>query len=133
MRRQGVTEAISAWKENVHGSFNLLALESWGRLFFLGEAEEALTEAVFALRQELTGRVTERLVGEVHRDTLAQQTLLCPPWGRRLHAQGPYPRPVETRVGPVRLSRPYIYCQSSQEGFYPLDDALQLAERGRGA
>jgi hypothetical protein len=36
MRCQGVMEAISAWKENVHGSFNLLALEIWGRLFFLG-------------------------------------------------------------------------------------------------
>jgi hypothetical protein len=36
-------EAISAWKENVHGFFNLLALEIWGRLFFLGETEEALT------------------------------------------------------------------------------------------
>jgi asparagine synthase (glutamine-hydrolysing) len=43
MRRQGVMEAISAWKENVHGFFNLLALEIWGRLFFLGETEEALT------------------------------------------------------------------------------------------
>jgi hypothetical protein len=39
MRRQGVMEAISAWKENVHGSFNLLALEIWGHLFFLGETE----------------------------------------------------------------------------------------------
>jgi asparagine synthase (glutamine-hydrolysing) len=43
MRRQGIMEAISAWKENVHGFFNLLALEIWGRLFFLGETKEALT------------------------------------------------------------------------------------------
>jgi hypothetical protein len=79
MRRQGIMEAISAWKENVHKFFNLLVLEVWGCLFFLGETEEALTEAVFTLRQELTGRVTEVLVGEAHRDTLAQQTLPCPP------------------------------------------------------
>jgi hypothetical protein len=54
-------------EENVHKFFNLLALEMWGFLFFLGETEEALTEAVFALRQERTGRVTEGLVGEAHR------------------------------------------------------------------
>jgi Uncharacterised protein family (UPF0236) len=90
---------------------------------------EQMTEAVFVLRQELTGRVTEVLVGEAHRDNLAQQTLPCPHCSRRLHAQGPHPRPVETRVGPVRLSRPYFYCLCCQEGFYPLDDALQLAER----
>jgi Uncharacterised protein family (UPF0236) len=90
---------------------------------------EQMTEAVFVLRQELTGRVTEVLVEEAHRDTLAQQTLPCPHCSRRLHAQGPHPRTVETRVGPVRLSRPYFYCLCCQEGFYPLDDALQLAER----
>jgi hypothetical protein len=32
-------------------------------------------------------------------------------------------------VGPVRLSRPYFYCLCCQEGFYRLDEALQLAER----
>lgn len=90
---------------------------------------EQMTEAVFTLRQELTGRVTEVLVGEVHRETLVQQTLPCPQCGRRLHAQGPHPRMVETRVGPVHLSRPYFYCLRCQGGFYALDEALQLAER----
>jgi hypothetical protein len=68
---------------------------------------EQMTEAVFALRQELTGRVSEALVGEAHGETLVQQTLPCPYCGRRLPAQGPHPRTVETRVGPVRLSRLY--------------------------
>ena len=77
---------------------------------------EQMTEAVFTLRQELTGRVTEVLVGEVHRETLVQQTLPCPQCGRRLHAQGPHPRMVETRVGPVHLSRPYFYCLRCQGG-----------------
>jgi hypothetical protein len=32
-------------------------------------------------------------------------------------------------VGEVCLSRPYFYCPSCQQGFAPLDDALQLSER----
>jgi asparagine synthase (glutamine-hydrolysing) len=37
MHREGLMEAISGWDRNVDGFFNLLALEIWGRLFFLGE------------------------------------------------------------------------------------------------
>lgn len=44
MHHRGLMEAASAWRKNVHGFFNLLALEIWGRLFFLGETEEALTK-----------------------------------------------------------------------------------------
>lgn len=44
LHHRGLMEAVSAWRENVHGFFNLLALEIWGRLFFLGETEEGLSE-----------------------------------------------------------------------------------------
>ena len=37
---------VSNWRQNVHGFFNLLALEIWGRLFFLHQPLEELTEQV---------------------------------------------------------------------------------------
>jgi asparagine synthase (glutamine-hydrolysing) len=46
MHRRGVMEAISNWRWNVHGFFNLLALELWGRLFFLHQSLEDLTDQV---------------------------------------------------------------------------------------
>jgi asparagine synthase (glutamine-hydrolysing) len=54
MHRRGVTEAISKWRENVHGFFNLLALEIWGRLFFLNQPVEELTERLTRLSGKTT-------------------------------------------------------------------------------
>ena len=38
MHRRGLLEAIASWEQNVHGFFNLLALEIWGRMFVLRES-----------------------------------------------------------------------------------------------
>ena len=46
MHRRGFLEAISSWDQNVHGFFNLLALEIWGRMFVLGEPVEDVTDRV---------------------------------------------------------------------------------------
>jgi hypothetical protein len=90
---------------------------------------EELTPAVFALRQELTGQITEALVAQRHGQVLHQRTLPCPHCQRLLPARPAPPRTVHTMVGEVSLSRPYFYCPQCQQGFAPLDDALQLSER----
>lgn len=90
---------------------------------------EGLTEAVFALRQELTQAVTEGLVEQVHRTALEQRTAVCPQCGQALSARGSQERTVETLVGAIRLRRPYFYCEPCQLGTTPLDEALQLMER----
>jgi hypothetical protein len=90
---------------------------------------EELTQAVFALRQELTGRITEALVAQRHAHVLHQRTLPCPHCQRLLPARSSPPRAVHTLVGEVSLARPYFYCTDCQQGFAPLDDALQLSER----
>jgi hypothetical protein len=90
---------------------------------------EELTQAVFALRQELTGKITETLVAQRHAQVLHQRTLPCPHCQRLLPARPAPPRTVHTMVGEVSLSRPYFYCPHCQQGFSPLDDALQLSER----
>lgn len=90
---------------------------------------QELTEAVFALRQELTQAVTEGLVEQAHRATLEQRTAVCPRCGQTLLARGPQERSVETLVGVIRLRRPYFYCERCQLGSTPLDAALELTER----
>ena len=90
---------------------------------------EELTQAVFALRQELTGKIIETLVVQRHAQGLHQRTLSCPHCQRLLPARPAPPRTVHTMVGEVSLSRPYFYCPQCQQGFAPLDDALQLSER----
>jgi asparagine synthase (glutamine-hydrolysing) len=43
MHRRAMLEAVSQWRRNVHGFFNLLALEVWGRLFLLRQPLEEVT------------------------------------------------------------------------------------------
>jgi glutamine phosphoribosylpyrophosphate amidotransferase len=49
LHRQGLLDAVSKWEDNVHGFFNLLALEIWGRLFFLDQPVEMVTEQLLRL------------------------------------------------------------------------------------
>jgi hypothetical protein len=90
---------------------------------------DALTRTVLARRQELTAQVTEALVRKSHAQALDQQTAPCPHCGHSLPARGLVSRTVETLVGEVTLERPYFYCLECKQGFYPLDEALELAER----
>ena len=49
MHRRGFTDAIANWKQNVHGFFNLLALEIWGRLFVLNDPADRVMEDIARL------------------------------------------------------------------------------------
>jgi len=115
--RQRLHERIGRWLDTVQASVK----EESPTL-------EQLVQEVFAIRHELTGMIAETLVEQKHAQIVEQQTMLCPRCGRLLHARGPHNRTVETMVGPVRLTRPYFYCLRCQEGFYPLDETLQLSE-----
>jgi hypothetical protein len=90
---------------------------------------EALTQAVLARRQELTGKIAEVLVAQRHGQGLQQRIMPCPHCPRLLPARPAPPRTVHTMVGEVSLTRPYFYCPDCQQGFAPLDEALQLSER----
>jgi hypothetical protein len=85
-----------------------------------------LTQTVLEMRQDLLGQVTQGLVEQAHRQTLAQDTAGCPQCGRTLAARGPVRRTVQTLVGPVTLDRPDFYCVPCRAGFSPLDEALEL-------
>ena len=49
MHRRGFTDAIANWRQNVHGFFNLLALEIWGRLFVLNEPADRVMDDIARL------------------------------------------------------------------------------------
>jgi hypothetical protein len=85
-----------------------------------------MTETVWALRQDLTGSLTEAVVAHAHRCEYMRQQIVCVSCQRILTTRPAVPRTVETLVGSVRLERPYFYCRVCQEGIYPLDEALGL-------
>ncbi|MEZ5290887.1 MAG: asparagine synthase (glutamine-hydrolyzing) [Vicinamibacterales bacterium] len=43
---RGVRDAVTGWSRQVHGFFNLLALEIWGRQFFMGQSVDDVTAHV---------------------------------------------------------------------------------------
>jgi hypothetical protein len=90
---------------------------------------DALSRGVLGRRQELTAQVTEFLIRQRHTQALGQKNAPCPQCSRILPARGLVSRTVETLVGEVTLERPYFYCLECKQGFYPLDEALELSER----
>ena len=86
-----------------------------------------VSEAVWSLRQDLTGNLSETIVVHGHRSELSRQFARCPNCGRPLTARRPLvARTVDTLVGALQVERPYFYCTSGCGGFYPMDDALGL-------
>ena len=85
-----------------------------------------ITEAVWNLRQELTGGLSETIVEHGHHGELTRRVTRCPQCHRHLTARPMVSRTVETMVGPVHVERPYFYCTSGCGGIYPLDQALDL-------
>jgi hypothetical protein len=85
-----------------------------------------ITETVWALRQELTGTLTEAIVEHGHRFEYTRKQSVCETCQRILTARPLVCRTVDTMVGSVRLERPYFYCRLCKEGVYPLDEALGL-------
>jgi len=82
--------------------------------------------AVWDLRQQLTGGITETIVTQTHRSEHDRNTGSCPQCDRVLQAREQVCRTVETLVGPVQLERPYFYCRTCRVGHYPFDEAMGL-------
>jgi hypothetical protein len=85
-----------------------------------------VSEAVWNLRQELTGGLSEPIVQHGHGGELTRPYARCPQCDRRLTARPVVSRTVETMGGPVQVERPYFYCTSGCGGVYPFDDALEF-------
>ena len=89
-----------------------------------------LTQAVFAMRQELTGKITEALVEQRHGRLLHQRTMSCPhvsasPAGATCASAHGAHHGRRGLPGPPLLLLPRTVSRASA----PLDDALQLSER----
>ena len=121
--------ARQQWKtlrQHLHNRFDqwLDALETQ-----LQQPEPTLSEvseAIRALRPQLTGGVAETIVQHTHVTEQRRTSLSCPTCQQLLTARGPVRRRVETLIGGVELARPYFYCRHCHRGHYPLDDVLGL-------
>jgi hypothetical protein len=79
-----------------------------------------VTATVWALRQQLTGGITETIVAHAHRGEHDRHQAPCPRCQRVLRARDRVCRTVETMVGAIQLERPYFYGRACREGMYHL-------------
>jgi hypothetical protein len=85
-----------------------------------------VTEAVWKLRQDLTGSISETIVAHGQAGEVTRRSAPCPGCERHVTARPLVARTVDTLVGAVHVERPYFYCTAGCGGFYPMDDALGL-------
>ncbi len=78
----------------------------------------ALEDALLPLRKQFGERLAERV--------LAAQTAVrpvpgpsCPTCQRELHYKGPKTVTVDTRLGPLQVTRSYYYCETCRAGLFP--------------
>lgn len=116
-----------ALRQDLHDRFDQWLDDLEARL---PEPQVTLSEAshlVWQLRQDLTGGLTETLLGHAHAGELSRKQSPCPQCERLLTARPATSRTVETMVGAMAFERPYFYCRGCRKGFYPFDDVLHLA------
>ena len=75
-----------------------------------------VTETIWALRQQLTGGLTETIIQRTHQGEQRRQYARCPTCEHLLKVRNLVHRSVETMVGAVELARPYFYCQLCGRG-----------------
>jgi hypothetical protein len=131
----GYAEIISLPEVRARKQWDLLRQQLHARFDqWLDELEEQLpepestlakvTEAVWNLRQDLTGGLSETIIEHAHHGEQTRKQAPCPRCHRWLRARTPVARTVETMVGSVQLERPYFYCTACRCGVSPLDEAL---------
>ena len=113
-------------RQQLHDVFDLWLDDLQAQLPEPETTLDQITETLWALRQDLTGSLTEAVVEHAHRFELMRQEVACETCQRILTARPLVSRSVETMLGQVRLERPYFYCRVCRVSAYPLDEALGL-------
>jgi hypothetical protein len=111
-------------RQQLHDYFDLWLDDLQAQLPEPETTLEQITETVWALRQELTGSLTEAIVDHAHRCEFMRKDIVCETCQRIVTTRPLVSRTVDTMVGRVRLERPYFYCRVCKVGVYPLDEAV---------
>ena len=93
-----------------------------------GKGFEELSELLRSKGQSVTGAILEEVLKSRGASQFAATTHVCEECGRTLtrHTK-PHRRQLESLHGEVEIERPYFYCKPCGRGYYPFDQALEIA------
>lgn len=86
-----------------------------------------LSDQFMRTRSTLLGGCLEEMVKDLTISYQRQEVTACPRCGKPLKRHSLNAKTLHTLQGSITLPRPYFYCRACKEGFYPLDEALELA------
>lgn len=87
-----------------------------------------MSQQFMQTRSGLLGGCLQELATKLTISYQEQEQALCPHCGKTLKRHSVNAKTVHTLQGSITLQRPYFYCRSCKEGFYPMDEALELAD-----
>src|SRR5687767_13711051 len=122
----GASKQWASLRQQLHDAFDLWLDDLQAQLPKPETTLAQITETVWALRQDLTGTLSETIVEHAHRFEYTRKQIVCVTSTRMLTTRASVPRTYETQEPNVRLDRPYFYCRVCHEGLYRLYAVLDL-------
>jgi len=86
-----------------------------------------ITGSILEHKSAILGQMALAFIRKRYPDLIDQEHCACPACGKRLKSRGKHRKELETLAGKIPLERPYFYCVSCNQGYYPLDEALGLS------
>lgn len=116
--RAAAHRQLDQWLDQQEGVF------AAGTLPTLRQMSDQFTQT----RTGLLGGCLQELAVQLTVSYREQESAWCPCCGKLLKRHSVNAKTVHTMQGSITLERPYFYCRSCKAGFYPLDEALELAD-----
>jgi hypothetical protein len=87
-----------------------------------------MSEQFMQTRTTLLGGCLQEMATQLTASYRQQELARCPHCCKALKRHSVNDKTLHTLQGSITLERPYFYCRSCKAGFYPLDEALELAD-----
>ncbi len=92
-----------------------------------GKDFEQISTHLLEQGQQITGALFQEVLKTRGIKEIERSQYPCPGCGRILCKRDDKSRDLETRHGKVKVERPYFYCVTCENGYFPFDDEMGLA------
>lgn len=121
----GKNHGVEKWKQVTFAAVEKVIEGLHGNLD--GKDLEQISTQLLTQGQVITGALLQEVLKTRGAEEIARTQYPCPHCGDILCKKGDKSRDVETRHGKISVERPYFYCATCENGYFPFDDVLGLA------
>ena len=78
-------------------------------------------------RSQFMSACMQAAINRLYPSYIEQEWADCPLCGKAVHRKRFESKKISTMQGIFTLDRPYFYCKDCKQGFYPLDEVMEIA------